>query len=64
MAMRDSAPQQRAAAFPHLEKACAQRQRASTDINWLIKTLQQPVPPPPLLVCVCNCEILSSHVGI
>ena len=32
-AMRDPAPQERAAAFPQLEKACAQRRRASPDIN-------------------------------
>ena len=51
--VRDPEPQKRAAPFPQLEKACAQRQRASTDINLLIKTLQQPATPPPLLVCVC-----------
>ena len=62
--MRDPAPQERAAPFPQLDKACAQRQRASTGINQLIKTLHQPATPPPLLVCGCKCESVSSHMGI
>ena len=66
--MRDPAPQQRAAPFPQLEKGCAQRQRANTAINFLIKILQQPATLPLLLVCVCvcvcKCESVSSHVGI
>ena len=26
--------------------------------------LQQPATPPPLLVCVCKCESVSSHMGV